>query len=460
MKGEMRPNATPRVLCADDQADVLEALCLLLKNHGFGVTTASSPTDVLAAVETQELDVVLLDLNYARDTTSGREGMDLLAHLRHSDPELPVVVMTAWGTVDGAVEAIRGGARDYVQKPWENARLVATLRTQVELRGALRRGRRLESEASRSRGPGPVLIANSRAMQPVLRVLERVRSSDANVLITGPHGSGKEVIAGWLHAASPRAQGPLVAVNGGGLADGVFESELFGHVRGAFTDAKADRMGCFELAEGGTLLLDEIANMPMGQQVKLLRVLQTREFHPVGSSRVHRANVRIVTATNADLAREVAEQRFREDLLYRLNTVEIHLPPLRDRQEDVPDLAALFLARQAKRYSKNIGGFTPEAMRALLEHPWPGNVRELEHVVERALLMCDCDRIGLDDLALRPARASVQPALESMTLEEVEKHFIERALRLHPNVADAAKALGLSRSALYRRLQFFGLRTP
>ena len=456
----MKPHASPRVLCADDQADVLEALRLLLKNHGFDVTTASSPAGVLAAVESEQLDAVLLDLNYARDTTSGREGLDLLARLRQSDPELPVVVMTAWGTVDGAVEAIRGGARDYVQKPWENARLVATLRTQVELRGALRRGRRLESEASRSRGPGPVMVASSRAMQPVLHLLERVRSSDANVLVTGPHGSGKEVVAGWLHAASPRAPGPLVAVNAGGLADGVFESELFGHVRGAFTDAKTDRMGCFELAEGGTLFLDEIANMPMGQQVKLLRVLQTGEFHPVGSSRVRRADVRIVTATNADLAHEVAEQRFREDLLYRLNTVEIHLPPLRERREDIPELAGLFLARQAKRYAKNVGGFTPEAMRALLEHPWPGNVRELEHVVERALLMCDRDRVGLDDLALRPLRASVPPPLESMTLEEAEKHLIERALRLHPNVTDAAKALGLSRSALYRRLQHFGVRAP
>jgi DNA-binding NtrC family response regulator len=280
------------------------------------------------------------------------------------------------------------------------------------------------------------------------------------VLVTGPHGSGKEVIAGWLHAASPRAQAPFVAVNGGGLADGVFESELFGHVRGAFTDAKADRVGCFELAEGGTLFLDEIANMPMAQQVKLLRVLQTGEFHAVGSSRVRHADVRIVTATNADLAREVAEQRFREDLLYRLNTVEIQLPPLRDRPEDVPELAALFLARQATRYAKDVTGFSPEAMRALLDHPWPGNVRELEHVVERAILMCEHDRIRVEDLSLRSRIASAPPALEIMTLEEVERQTIERALRRHPNVSDAAKALGLSRSALYRRLQHFGLRAP
>jgi DNA-binding NtrC family response regulator len=456
----MKPPAAPRVLCADDQPDVIEALRLLLKNHGFEVVTASSPAGVLAAVESQEPDAVLLDLNYARDTTSGREGLDLLARLRQEDPELPIVVMTAWGSVDGAVEAIRGGARDYVQKPWENARLVATLRTQVELRGALRRSRRLERQTSRSRDQGPVLVASSKAMEPVLRVLDRVRSSDANVLITGPHGSGKEVVANWLHAASPRAREAFVAVNGGGLADGVFESELFGHVRGAFTDAKTDRVGCFELAEGGTLFLDEIANMPTGQQVKLLRVLQTGEFHPVGSSRVRHADVRIVTATNADLGVEVAEQRFREDLLYRLNTVEIHLPPLRERREDVPELATLFLARQAKRYAKDVTGFAPDAMRALLEHPWPGNVRELEHAIERAILMCERDRICVEDLALRPRRGSSPPPIESMTLEEAEKHLIERALRSHPNVSDAAKALGLSRSALYRRLQHFGLRAP
>jgi DNA-binding NtrC family response regulator len=449
--------SAPRVLCADDQEDVLAALRLLLRNSGFEAVCASSPAGALATAENQDLDAVLIDLNYARDTTSGREGLDLLAQLHAEDPLLPVIVMTAWGTIEGAVDAIRAGARDYIQKPWDNARLVATLRTQVDLCRALRRSRRLEDETSRSRGRSlPTLVAGSRAMQPVLRMMERVGSSEANVLITGPHGSGKEVVARWLHSASTRADKPFVAVNGGGLADGVFESELFGHVRGAFTDAKSDRAGCFELAEGGTLFLDEIANMPVGQQVKLLRVLQTGEFRPVGSSRVRHADVRIVTATNVDVPREVAEGRFREDLLYRLNTVEIRLPPLSDRREDIPELAAHFLGRHAARYGKTITGFRPEAMQALLRHSWPGNVRELEHVIERSVLMCQGDLVGEEDLALRAARRSAPP-FETMTLEEVEKHLIERAMKRSASVSEAARALGLSRSALYRRLQYFGL---
>jgi DNA-binding NtrC family response regulator len=447
----------PQVLCADDQTDVVEALRILLKNHGFCVTGASSAAGVLAAVDAQEFDCALIDLNYARDTTSGREGLDLLARVRATDSTLPVVVMTAWGSVDNAVEAMRNGARDYVQKPWDNARLVATLRTQVELCRAIRKSRRLEREASRSRHRDlPALVAHSQAMQGILHVMERVAASEANVLITGPHGSGKEVVARWLHASSARADRPFVAVNGGGLADGVFESELFGHVRGAFTDAKSDRAGCFELAESGTLFLDEIANMPVAQQVKLLRVIQTGEFHPVGSSRTRQADVRILTATNVDVSKEIAEKRFREDLLYRLNTVEIQLPALRDRHEDIPELSAQFLSRQAERYSKPISGFTVEAMQALLKHSWPGNVRELEHVIERAVLMCEGSEVAAEDLALRSSRSSVPP-LENMTLEEVEKHLIVRALTRSGNVSDAARALGLSRSALYRRLQHFGL---
>ena len=450
---------SPRVLCADDQADVLEALRFLLKGEGLDVVTAASPAAVVAAVEAEPFDVALIDLNYASDTTSGREGLELLGCLVAIDATLPVVVMTAWGSVDSAVEAMRRGARDYVQKPWDNVRLMATLRSQITLAAALRTTRRLEDETSRARGRRlPELIAGSRAMQPVLRMMERVAPSDANVLITGPHGSGKEVVARWLHAASGRADKPFVAVNGGGLADGVFESELFGHVRGAFTDAKTDRAGCFELAEGGTLFLDEIANMPTSQQAKLLRVLQTGEFHPVGSSRVRHADVRILTATNVEVGTEVAEQRFREDLLYRLNTVEIQLPALRERKEDIPALAAHFLARQAARYGRSLT-FTADAIDALLAHGWPGNVRELEHVIERAVLMCDGDRVTSTDLSLR-ARSAGTAVFEDMTLEEVEKHLIQRALARAANVSDAARALGLSRSALYRRLQHFGLQGP
>ncbi len=449
-----------KVLVADDQADVLEALRLLLRREGFEFVPASSPAGVLAAMQEQDFDAVLMDLNYTRDTTSGKEGLDLLARVRGQDASLPVVVMTAWGSVEGAVEAMRRGARDYVQKPWDNARLLTTLRTQIELGRALRRSRRLEEENSRLRGNVPALVAHAPSMQPVLRLLERVGPSEANVLLTGEHGTGKEVVARWLHQSSKRAGKALVPVNAGGLSEGVFESELFGHVRGAFTDAKVDRTGAFELADGGTLFLDEVANMPMAQQAKLLRVLQTGEFNPVGSSKVKKADVRVVAATNARLAEEVAQGRFREDLLYRLNTVEIHLPPLRERAEDIPHLAQHFLAQQSSKYGKVANGFHPDALEALVRHPWPGNVRELEHAVERAVLMARGERIAAEDLFLSPSsRRDSGQLYESMTLDEAERHLIQRALaRCDGNVSEAARELGVSRSALYRRLQHHGLK--
>lgn len=449
---------TPHILIADDQPDILDALRLLLKGEGYEIEAVGSPAAVIRAVEKQDFDTVLIDLNYTRDTTSGREGLDLLTVLQAHDPALPVIVMTAWGSVESAVEAMRRGARDYIEKPWDNARLLATLRTQVELGRALRRAARLESENTLLRQDGlPELIAGSRAMQPILRLMERIAPSDANVLITGEHGTGKEVIARWIHAASSRAERPLVAVNAGGLSEGVFESELFGHVKGAFTGATTDRVGYFELADGGTLLLDEIGNLPASQQAKLLRVLQSGELQRVGSSRTRQVDVRVIAATNVDINAEVEAGRFREDLLYRLNTVEIHLPPLRDRAEDIPRLAAFFLAAAALRYRKKLTGFSPAALRELAAHPWPGNVRELEHTIERAVLMASGELIQPDDLALRPPRGSAV-RLESMTLAEAEAYLISRALERHDgNVTRAAEALGLSRSALYRRIEQYGI---
>jgi DNA-binding NtrC family response regulator len=448
-----------RILVADDQPDILQALRLLLRGEGFEVSTAASPSAVAAAVGEQEFDALLIDLNYARDTTSGKEGMDLLTRVHAVYPSLPVVVMTAWGSVDGAVEAMRRGARDYIEKPWDNARLVATLRAQVELARALRRSERLETENRRLRKDGlPEMIAESRAMEPAKRLMERVAPSDANVLITGEHGTGKEVVARWIHAASDRASGSLVTVNAGGISEGVFESELFGHVKGAFTDAKSDRVGYFEMAHRGSLFLDEIGNLTARLQARLLRVLQTGEFQRVGSSRTQRADVRIVSATNADLQREIAEGRFREDLLYRLNTVEIHLPPLRERREDIPILAKHFLDQRAKQYRRDVQGFDAGAMQALLEYPWPGNIRELEHTVERALLMMQGELVRSADLNLRSNSSEGPISLEEMPLEELERTFIRRALQRHEgNVSQAAEALGLSRSALYRRLQRYGL---
>ena len=451
-------SVSPRILIADDQPDVLQALRLLLKGEGFEIQTATSPAGILKAIESQDFDAILLDLNYTRDTTSGREGLDLLPNIQALDGTLPVIVMTAWASVETAVEAMRRGARDYIQKPWDNARLLATLRTQVELGQALRGRERLEDENRRLRKQGvPELIAESRSMVPVLEIIERVAASKANVLVTGEHGTGKEVVARWLHASSDRSGKPLVIVNAGGITESLFESELFGHVKGAFTDAKTDRTGCFEVAHGGTLFLDEIANVPLKQQAKLLRVLETGELQRVGSSKTRHVDVRVLSATNASILDEVSDGRFREDLLYRLNTVEIELPPLRDRREDIPLLANYFLKNQAERYRKPAASFEPDAMQALLEHPWPGNVRELQHVIERTVLMSRGPSIAVDDLGLR-ARSDAGGQLEEMKLDEAERYLIQRALnRYGGNVSQAAEALGLSRSALYRRLQRHGL---
>jgi DNA-binding NtrC family response regulator len=437
---------------------VLDALRLLLKEEGYRVVTAARPVEIVKAVESQSLDAVLMDLNYARDTTSGREVLDVLARVRGMDATLPVIVMTAYGSVQGAVEAMRRGAADYLEKPWDDERLVAIIRTQVELARARRANERLATENRRLAPNVPSLIAGSRAMQPVLEIIERIAASDANVLVTGEHGTGKEVVAQRLHAASNRAGRALITVNAGGLSEGVAESELFGHVKGAFTDAKTDRVGCFELADGGTLFLDEIANMAAKLQAKLLRVLQTGEFQRVGSSRTLRADVRVLAATNADIRAEIAAGRFREDLLYRLNTVEIRLPPLRDRRDDVPRLAAHFLAQYSARYRKPIHGFDDDATAAMQAHGWPGNVRELQHAVERAVLMARGGLITSDDLGLRAPARGHDSDLSGMTMDEAEKYVIQQALARHGgNVVQAAESLGMSRSALYRRIQQHGL---
>ena len=452
------PTQPPRVLIADDQEDVLEALRLLLKGEGFKAVTVNSPAAAVNAVRQGEFDAALIDLNYARDTTSGGEGLALLAQLREQDASLPVVVMTAWANVELAVEAMQQGARDFVQKPWDNPRLLSILRTQVELARALRRGCQLEAENELLRETrGPTMIAQSPAMRRVVELIQRIGPSDANVLITGENGTGKGVAARALHSVSPRAERSLVIVNIGGLSEGVFESELFGHVKGAFTDAKTDRVGRFELADRGTLFLDEIANLTLNQQARLLRVLESGEFERVGSSRTLRADVRLVSASNADLESEVARGRFRQDLLFRLNTVRVHLPPLRDRREDIPALAAHFLEIYARRYRKALGGFQPAALQRLQQHPWPGNVRELDHAVERGALLATEPLIQPADLGLNAATESA-PRLEDLSLDEVERFLIRKTLaRFDGNARQAAEALGLSRSAFYRRLEKYEL---
>jgi len=449
----------PQLLLADDQRDVLEALRLLFKGEGFQTFEVTSPNRIEEALQQREFDLALIDLNYTRDTTSGREGIGLLGRLRALDPNLPVVVMTAWGSVELAVEAVRAGARDFVQKPWDNARLLTTVRTQIELSQALRRSQRVEAAHRVQSGSATgEFIASSPAMQPVLEMIERVGPSDANVLISGENGTGKGVIARVLHDRSSRTQGTFVSVNTGGLHEGVFESELFGHVKGAFTDAKSDRIGRFEMAAGGTLFLDEIANVPPSQQRKLLRVLETGEFERLGSSRTLRSDVRIITATNADLRKEVQAGNFRQDLLFRLNTIEIRLPPLRERAEDIPLLADYFLRQLGLRYRKFLRGFEEAALKVLLAHRWPGNVRELSHAIERAVLMAKGESVSAADLGLQEAGADLEERLDTMTLDDMERHIIRKALAKFNGKANlAAEALGLSRSAFYRRLEKYEL---
>jgi DNA-binding NtrC family response regulator len=457
------PDTTPiRVLIADDQQDVIEALKLLLIDEGYEVTPARSPGDALERLEAADFDLAILDLNYTRDTTSGQEGFDLMERIRTLDPTLPVLVMTAWSSVAGAVEAMRRGAREYIEKPWDDEKLLVTARTQIELRRAVRRSHRLQEAHQRlQRGATPPFVGDAASISEIRQTIERVAPSDAAVLITGEHGTGKEVVAAWLHAYSDRRARPLVTMNAGGLAEGIAESELFGHVKGAFTDARVDRIGCFEMADEGTLFLDEIANMPMRLQAKLLRVLQTGEFARVGSSRVRYVNVRVLSATNADLHAEIAAGRFREDLLYRLNTVVVHVPPLRDRKADIAVLAPHFLGIYSARYRRALTGFEPDALAAMQAHAWPGNVRELAHAVERAVLMADVSAaaIAARHLHLRPRAAGEPSTPEDLSLEEAERVFIEKVLARHNgDVRLAADQLGMSRSALYRRLQQYGVR--
>ncbi|HEY7001379.1 MAG TPA: sigma-54 dependent transcriptional regulator [Candidatus Udaeobacter sp.] len=446
-----------RILIADDQRDVLEALRILLKSEGYQTEAATSLAGIFNALEKKEYALLLMDLNYARDTTSGQEGLSAIPKIQQIDSTLPIVVMTAWATVELAVEAMKLGARDFVTKPWDNQRLLAIVRTQIELASALRRGRKLEAENELLRGTMPSLIAQSPAMRPVVEMISRVAPSDANILITGENGTGKSLIARAIHALSPRTSHAMITVNMGGLSETLFESELFGHVKGAFTDAKTDRAGRFELADESTLFMDEIANIPLAQQAKLLRVIETGDFERVGSSKTLHANVRIISATNSNLENEVAASRFRQDLLFRLNTIRIALPPLRDRRDDIMALANSFIRQHAEHYRKQIAGFDETARERLLQHRFPGNVRELDHIIERAVLMAQDQQIRASDLGLTNGGGESRN-LEEMSLEEVEAFLIKKALaRNDGNARKAAEALGLSRSAFYRRLQQYGL---
>jgi DNA-binding NtrC family response regulator len=449
------------ILIADDQKDVLDALKLLLKGEGYLCMPVQSPDAALEAIKKQPFSAVILDLNYTRDTTSGAEGMELLSKIRAHDADIPAIVMTAWGSVDLAVKAMRLGANDFIEKPWDNHRLMTIIQSQLALGEAKRKTKKLERENEILRGDDAEFIAKSPAMKHVLEMVTRVAPSDANVLLTGENGTGKSMLAQFIHSRSGRSNKAFVKVNMGAIPESLFESEMFGHVKGAFTDAKGDRLGRFELAEGGTLFLDEVANMNLAQQAKLLRVLEEREYERVGSSRTQRADIRLVSATNAELDRAVTGGLFRQDLLFRINTVEICLPPMRDRREDIVPMAESYLSSHARRYGKLGLALEQSAIDALLRYSWPGNVRELNHVLERAVLLCADAHITANDLQLQPG-ASLPPAkvLDHMTLDDAEQLLVRQALdRYSGNIMQTAEHLGLSRSALYRRLEKFGMNT-
>lgn len=442
----------PLILIADDHADVRQVLSLLLRDGGYDVATAASPAEALSALRQSPPDLVLLDLNYRRDTTSGVEGLELLKQIRGQYRELPVVILTGWATVTLAVEAMQLGAQDFLEKPWENDRVrslvahhLASARARSEVRRLDEEGRLADAEED-----GPVY--RSRSMQDLLAVAQRVAASDVPVLLTGESGTGKSLIARWIHRHSPRSKGPFVSVNLGGLAETLFESELFGHVKGAFTDARSDRVGRIERASGGTLFLDEISNITPTQQARLLHVLEDRTFERLGEGVPRPADARILAATNADVMQLIRDGRFREDLYFRLNTVEITLPPLRARRDDVQLLAAYYLARYAKESGREPLTLTDGASRALQSHNWPGNVRELAHVMQRAVLLANDEAVEVADLRLGAPEAA--DSLENLTLEQAERYVIQRALEsCSGDVTAAAAKLGVSRSALYRRLE-------
>lgn len=443
--------ATATILIVDDDADVLMAARLLLQKHYSHVLTTENPADIEAMMSEQRIDVFLLDMNFAIGRNTGAEGLRWLQYIVAEDPDAVVVLMTAFGDLNTAVQAMREGAADFVLKPWQNDKLVATLRVASQLRQT-----RASLTALSQPPPREDMVAGSAAMQKVLKLVARVAPTDATVLIRGENGTGKELIAQALHRQSKRSDKMLVAVDLGAVAENLFESELFGHRQGAFTDARQDRAGRFQAASGGTLFLDEIGNLPLALQAKLMRVLEAREVTPLGSDHAVAVDVRLIVATNQPLERLVASGEFREDLLYRINTIEIDLPPLRERLDDLAELVDHFAAAAARKYRLPEKSFSRNALAALAAHHWPGNIRELSHTVERAVLLSDDDHLTAADFVFTRPSADSQTA--SLNLEQNERHLLETALRnAAGNISHAASALGITRAALYRRIEKYDL---
>ena len=456
------------ILIVDDDPSVTASLSLLLKRHGHPTRAARSPEEALGVLREAELDLVLQDMNFSRGTT-GEEGMELLAEIRRLRPRLPVILITAWGSIALAVEGMKAGAADFVTKPWSNAQLLQAVETSLSLaqQGEGRGAPESREELDRRFDFRGLIGAEPRFLK-TLELIGRVAPTDASVLITGESGTGKELVAEAIHRNSRRRDGPFVKVNLGGISSTLFESEMFGHVKGAFTDARADRKGRFEMADRGTIFLDEIGEVDPAAQVKLLRVLQDRSYEVLGSSLTRTVDVRVVSATNRDLAELVGRGQFREDLLYRLNLIAVRLPALRERRGDVPLLARHFLDLSARTYRRPPIAISDRALSWLRDQPWPGNIRQLKQTIERAVLVVDGDRLDVGDLVAlsgleeREARGGTPlPSPGTMTLDEMEKAMIVKCMgHYEGNVTRVAEALGLSRAALYRRFEKYGLEFP
>jgi DNA-binding NtrC family response regulator len=462
------------IIIADDDTSVISALQMLLKSQGYEVVAVTNPEAILAQVKSREFGAALIDLNYQNDTTSGKEGLALISALKALDETLPIVVMTGYSSIEIAVDAMKLGAGDFVQKPWSNERLLHILRTQIHLKNMQQKGNRLAHEnallKSEQLDNTLSVVAQSESMKAMLSQLKKLAQSDMSILFTGENGTGKSLFAQYIHEHSPRAKMPFISVNMGAVAETLFESEMFGHVKGAFTDAKDKRIGRFELAQSGTIFLDEIANISVSQQAKLLRVLEENQFEKVGSSVTQRVDVRVLSASNADIEQMIKDSDFRQDLFYRLNTITIHIPALRERIEDIKPLAEQFMQKHAAKYRMPVGRISETAIQHMLAYAWPGNIRELGHVIERAMFLRSGECIESKDLALPQSNSASDTHIHNeaashlgqdwydKTLDEIEKKLIQdRMLAYDNNPQLTATSLGLSRSAYYRRLEKYTL---
>lgn len=449
------------ILIVDDNKNVLSALRILLSDYFENIVLLTSPNTLMSELRDKNPDVVLLDMNFSAGINSGNEGLFWLSEIKKADEELPVVLFTAYADIDLAVKALKGGATDFVVKPWDNAKLLATLQSAYSLRQSRKEVKKLREKQSvlnrDIQKEEDICWGKSPAMQRLLTMIKKVAVTDANVLITGENGTGKELIAKMIHRYSPRAAETLIIVDMGAVTETLFESELFGHVKGAFTDAKADRSGKFEAADGGSLFLDEIGNLSYPLQAKLLSALQTRHITRVGSNKSISVDIRLISVTNKNLFKSVKKGEFREDLLYRINTIHLEVPPLRERREDIPQLADFFLRRLARKYGKSDLKLGEKALCKLESYAWPGNVRELEHAIEKAVILSDNQELQPNDFYMRtPDETSF--VVESFTLEEMEKILIEKALRKYDNnISAVAAELGISRPTLYSKIRKYEL---